>query len=138
MASFTKFNAFVNELTKGTHNFSSHTLKIMLTDTAPVATNAVKADITEISAGNGYSSGGSTATLVSNSQSSGTEKLVLSSVTYTATGQIGPFRYAVLYNSTAASGNLIGSWDYGSEVTLQNGDTFTVSLDATNGVLTIQ
>lgn len=138
MAAFNKFNKFVNDLTLGTHNFSSNTLKVMLTNTTPVATNAVKADITEISAGNGYSAGGSTAALVSNSQSSGLEKLILSSVTFTATGQIGPFEWAVLYNSTAASGNLIGFWDYGSAVTLQNGDTFTVSLDQTNGVLTLQ
>ena len=75
---------------------------------------------------------------MSSSQTAGLYTLKLNNVVFTATGAIGPFRYAVLYNSTAASGNLIGWWDYGSSVTLQNGDTLTVSFDATNGVLTIQ
>lgn len=138
MATYNKFNATVNDLASKVHNFGSDNLKIMLTNTAPVATNAVKADITEISAGNGYTAGGTQATLVSSSQTSGLYTLKLNNVVFTATGAIGPFRYAVLYNSTAASGNLIGYWDYGSSVTLQNGDTLTVSFDATNGVLTIQ
>ena len=135
MASFSKFNAFVADVANKVHNLGSDTLKVMLTNTAPVATNAVKADITEISAGNGYTAGGTAATLTSSSQSSGTYKLILVDVVFTASGSVGPFRYAVLYNSTAASGNLIGSWDYGSSITLASGDTFTVDFDATNGVL---
>jgi hypothetical protein len=138
MASFNKFNAFVADVANKVHNLGSDTLKIMLTNTAPVATNAVKADITEIGAGNGYSAGGLSVTVSSSSQSSGTYKLVPntgSQPVLSATGAVGPFRYAVLYNSTAASGNLIGWWDYGSAVTLANGDTFTVDLDGTNGIL---
>jgi hypothetical protein len=50
MATYNKFNQFVDDLAKGVHNFASHTFKVMLTNTAPVATNAVKADITEITA----------------------------------------------------------------------------------------
>lgn len=138
MASYNKFNATVNDLASKVHNLGADNLKIMLSNTAPVATNAVKTDITEISAGNGYTAGGTQATLVSSSQTAGLYTLKLNNVVFTATGAIGPFRYAVLYNSTAASGNLIGWWDYGSSVTLQNGDTLTVSFDATNGVLTIQ
>jgi hypothetical protein len=138
MASFNKFQDFVEQLGKAVHDLDgTHTLKVMLCNTAPVATNSVKADLTEISAGNGYSAGG-TATTPTWSESSGTAKLVCSDVVFTASGgTIGPFRYAVLYNDTAASDNLIGYWDYGSSITLQDGETFTVDFDATNGVLTV-
>jgi hypothetical protein len=58
---------------------------------------------------------------------------------FTASGAVGPFRYAALYNDTQASPvkPLIAWWDYGSSISLANGDTFTVAFDATNGVLTI-
>ena len=136
MASYNKFNATVADLANKVHNFGSDTFKVMLTNTAPTASNAVKADITEISAGNGYSAGGASLTLTSSSQSGGTYKYIASAATptWTATGSVGPFRYVVLYNSTAASGNLVGWWDYGSAVTLASTNTFTVSLDGTNGV----
>lgn len=136
MASFTKFNAFVADVANKVHNLGSDTLKIMLSNTLPTASNAVKADITEISAGNGYSSGGMSVTGITSTQSSGTYKLVASAdPSFTASGAVGPFQYAVLYNSTAASGNLIGWWDRGSALTLANADTFTVDLDQTNGIL---
>lgn len=109
----------------------------MLTNTAPVATNTVAGDITQISAGTGYTTGGTAATTTSSGQTSGTYKLVLADVTWTATGAMGPFRYAVLYNDTSATDPLIGYWDYGSSITSQNGETFTTDFDATSGVLTI-
>lgn len=140
MAAYNKFNITVKDLAEKKHDFSSDNLKIMLTNTAPVATNAVFGDLTEITAGNGYTAGGTQATLSSSSQTSGLYTLKLNNVVFTATGAVGPFRYAVLYNSTQTSPNkpLIGWWDYGSAVSLASGDTFTVSFDATNGVLTLQ
>ena len=137
MATFNKFQQFVADVANKVHNLGSDTLKIMLTNTAPTSANAVKADITEIAAGNGYTAGGNAAALTSSAQVSGLYKLILGNpATWTAAGgSVGPFRYAVLYNSTAAGGNLVGYWDYGSAVTLASGETFTVSLDATNGVL---
>ena len=103
---------------------------------APGASNTVKTDITEISAGNGYSAGGLAVTGVTSSQTGGTYKLVSSAdPVLTASGAVGPFQYAVLYNSTPGSGNLIGWWDRGSALTLANTDTFTVDLDQTNGIL---
>lgn len=138
MASYNKFNAFVADQNNKVHNLGSDTLKVMLTNSAPVATNAVKADITEISAGNGYSAGGATVTITSSTQSSGTYKLLpTSQPVFTASGgTIGAFRYVVLYNSTPAAGPLISWWDYGSAVTLNSGDTFTVGVDTTNGIFT--
>ena len=139
MATFNKFNSFVSDLAQKVHNLNSDTLKIMLTDSAPVATNTVKSNITEIAAGNGYTAGGAIATFVSGNDTSGLYKLILAAVSWTASGgSIAQFRYAVLYNSTAGSGNLIGFWDFGSEVNLTSGNTFTESLDQTNGVLQLQ
>jgi uncharacterized protein (DUF2252 family) len=139
MAAFNKFNSFVEALAEKKHDLGADTLKVMLTNTAPVATNAVKADLTEISAGNGYTAGGNTASVTSSAQTSGTYKLVLGDpATWTASGgSIGPFRYAVLYNDTATSDELIGWWDYGSSITLAAGESFAVDFDPTTGVLTL-
>lgn len=140
MATYTKFQAFVENLAEKVHNLGADTLKVMLCNTAPVATNSIKGDLTEISAANGYSAGGTAATISSSAQTTGTYKLVLADVVFTASGgAFGPFRYAVLYNDTPTSpaDPLIGFWDYGSAVTLADGETFTVDFDATNGVLQI-
>lgn len=141
MASFNKFNSFVEYLAEGVMNLGSDTFKVMLTNTAPTASNSVKADLTEISAGNGYTAGGNTAAITSSSQTSGTYKLVLADpATWTASGgTIGPLRYAVLYDDTPSSPAkpLIGWWDYGSSITLNAGETFTVDFDGSTGVLTI-
>ena len=112
----------------------------MLTNTAPVTTNSIKANLTEISAGNGYTAGGTAATVSSSAQTSGTYKLVLADVVFTASGgSIGPFRYAVLYNDTPTSPAkpLIAWWDYGSSLTLASGESFTVDFDASAGVMTL-
>jgi hypothetical protein len=141
MAAGTKFNKYTEDLGNAVHNHSAHTHKVMLVNTAPVVTNTVKADLTEISAVNGYTAGGNTAAVTSWSQASGTAKLTLADpTTWTAAGgSIGPFRYAVLYNDTPSSplDPLIAFWDYGSSISLNTGETFTVDFDATNGVLTI-
>jgi hypothetical protein len=138
MATFTKFNPFVEALAEKVHNLGADTLKIALTNSAPSATNSTFADITEISAGNGYTAGGTAATILSSSQTSGTYKLVLGDVVITASGgSIGPFRYVVLYNDTATNNELIAYADYGSSITLASGETFTVDFDATNGALQI-
>jgi len=143
MASFNKFNQFVEDVAKKVHNLNSDTLKIMLVSSAPSASNSVYADVSanEVASGNGYTTGGNTASFTSGAQTSGTYKLVLADPsTWTASGgSVGPFRYAVLYNSTPTSPlkPLIGWWDYGSSVTLADGEQFTVDLDQSNGVLTL-
>lgn len=139
MAAFNKYNVFVENLAEKVHNLQSDTLKVALTNTAPnAATHTVLADIAEISAGNGYTAGGNQSTQVSSSQTGGTYTLVSADpATWTAAGgSIGPFRYAVLYNATAASGPLIGWWDYGSSVTLADGETFKVDIGASTLTLT--
>ncbi len=137
MASFNKFNSFAEAVYEKVHNLGSDTIKVALTNSAPVNTNTQLSNITQIANGNGYTTGGTTATTSSSAQSSGTYKLVLADVVFTATGSMGPFRYAVLYNDTATNKELIGWYDYGSAITLANvGETFTVDFDPTNGVLT--
>ena len=139
MATFNKFNAFVENVAEKVHNLGADTLKVMLTNSAPVATNSVFADLTEIAAGNGYTAGGTAATISTSAQTSGTYKLVLADVVFTATGAVGPFRYVVLYNDTPTSpaDPLIGWYDYGSSISLANTETFTVDFDGSAGVLTL-
>lgn len=138
MATFNKFNSFVEALAEKVHNLGSDTLKVMLTNSAPSAANTVKANITEIASGNGYTAGGTQAVISASSQTSGTYKLVLADVVFTASGgSIGPFRYVVLYNDTATNDELIAYADYGSSVSLANGETFTVDFDAVNGAIQI-
>ena len=134
MATYTKFNAFVEHLAEKVHNLGSDSLIVALTNTAPSASNTVLADITEIS----YTNLSSRAlTVASSSQTSGTYKLVLNDLVLTASGSVGPFRYVVIYNDTPTSpaDPLIGYYDYGSSVSLASGETFTVDFDATNGLL---
>lgn len=138
MATFQKFHQFVEDLGKGVHNLDTGALKVMLTNTAPTSGNAVKADLTEISAGNGYTAGGSALAGVDAEQTSGTLALTATDLVFTASGgTIGPFRYAVLYNDTPTSpaDPLIGFWDYSSSVTLQDTETFTV--DFGTNILTV-
>ena len=137
MATYFKFLDYVEQVNKGVHIWSSHTFKTGLTNTAPVNTNTIYANITEISAGNGYSAGGMTLDTVTLSESSGTAKVTIADEVLTASGgSIGPFRYAPLYNDTATSpaDALVCSWDYGSSITLASGETFTKDFDATNGI----
>lgn len=137
MASFNKFNSFVEALAEKVHNLGSDTLTVALTAAAnaPVATNTVLANLTQISYTNCSSRAITTST---SSQTSGTYKLVLADLTLTASGgSVGPFRYVVIYNDTAASDELIGWYDYGSDITLASGETLTIDFDATNGVLQI-
>lgn len=138
MASFVKFNCFVEDLAEKVHNLGSDTLKVALTNTAPTAaTDTTLSNITQISNGNGYTTGGTAATTSSSAQTSGTYKLVLGDVVFTASGSMGPFRYVVLYNDTSASDSLIAYYDYGSSITLASGETFTVDFDGSAGVLTL-
>jgi len=137
MADYVKFNSFVEALAEKKHDLGSDTLKIALcaAANAPVAANGVLADLTEIDYTNCSSRD---LTVSSSAQTSGTYKLVLADLTLTASGgAVGPFRYAVIYNDTAVNKELIGFYDYGSEVTLNAADQFVIDFDASTGVLTV-
>jgi len=136
VATFNKFQCFSQDLGRGVHNLNADTLKVLLTDVAPVATNTIKANLTEIAAGNGYTAGGATVAATAYSQSSGTAKLTgANAVIAAAGGAIAQFRYAVLYNSTASGGLLIGWWDCGGEINMSSttSDQLQINWDGTNG-----
>lgn len=135
MATYTKFNSFVEALAEKSHNLGSDTLTVALcaAANAPVAGNTVLANLTQIS----YTNCSARAISISaSSQTSGTYKLVLTDLVLTASGgTVGPFRYIVIYNDTATSDELIAFYDYGSDITLQSGETFTIDFDGVNGFL---
>jgi hypothetical protein len=136
MASFNKYTAGVEPLLEAI-NAGSDTWKVALANTVNAADTSFVAGTTDLATGGGYTQGGNTAAVSSATQSAGTYKLVLSSPTaWTGSGGgFGPFRYVILYNSTNSIP--VGYWDYGSSISLAAGDTFTVTLDGTNGVFTV-
>lgn len=138
MASYNKFNAFVENLAEKVHNLGSDTLTVALcaAANAPVAGNSVLADLTQIS----YTNLSSRAiTTSASAQTSGTYKLTLTDLTLTASGAVATFRYVVIYNDTPTSpaDPLICWYDHGSDVTLASSETFTIDFDGTNGLLQI-
>lgn len=134
MAAYTKINGGENVLVKNA-NIASDSFSIALTNSVPGSTTFT-AGTTDLATGNGYTAGGAAATTVSSASTSGTTKLILNSpATWTATGAVGPFRYALLVDSTVTT--TLGYWDYGSSISLASGDTFAVTLDGTNGVFSV-
>ena len=131
MATYNKFQAWAETMVEGA-NLGSDQFVIALSNTAPVATNSVLADITQITYTNLSSRN---VTTTSSSQASGTYTLVLADLVMTATGAVGPFRYVVLFDDTVAGDPLVGWWDYGSSITMANGETFTV--DFTGAAITL-
>jgi hypothetical protein len=133
MATYNKFNVFVENEAEKVHNLGSDTLKIALSNTAPAATDTVFAPggaHPPPAAANGYTGGGHAVTITTSSQTAGTYTLAGNQVVITATaGGIGPFRYVILYNDTSAADSVIAWWDYGSSITLADGETFTVKFN---------
>jgi hypothetical protein len=134
MASYNKFNSFVEAVAEKKHDLGSDQLVVALTNVVPNATDTQLSDITEVAYTN-LSSRDITTT--SSSQSSGTYKLILQDLTLTASGSVGPFRYVVIYNDTATNDELICYADYGSSISLSNGETFTVDFDSTDGLFSL-
>lgn len=139
MAAFNKFQQFVEELAKKAHNLDTDTIRIALSNTAPAATDTVFAPggaHPPPAATNGYTTGGNTLASQDAEQTSGTLALSGADSVFTASGgNLGPFRYVILWNDTHASDGLIGYYDYGSSITLADGETFTV--DFGSSILTI-
>lgn len=135
MAGYNKFQNFVEDLGKGVHQLhaAGHTLKIYATNAAPSASlDAVKADLAEITAANGYPAGG-TDIVNDYTETTGTGSLTATDVTWTAAGgAFGPLQYVALYNDTPASplDPLISWWNYGSAVTINDGESFTTDFGA--------
>lgn len=129
MAAYNKFEAFTEHLAEQVHQLDTHTLKCYLSNTAPSASlDLVKADLAEITGGNGYTAGGHD-TQNATSRTGGTTSVTGVDITITASGgSVGPFQYVVLYNDdpTSPADPLIAWWDYGSAITLNSGESFTI------------
>lgn len=147
MAAYNKFNVFVEELAEKVHNLGADALKLMLTNTSPNAADThfdtsvdLRLEATslalDLTTANGYTAGGAAVTVTTSSQTAGTYTLAANQVVFTASGgSIGPFRYPTLYNNTggaAATRPLIGWWDYGSALTLLDGESLTVKFNNAN------
>ena len=131
-STYNKFYAFTDYLVGNVSGqsmmFGSDTFKVMLTNTAPVATNSKYADVSagELANGNGYTTGGSVS-VVSAANSSGIETVTAADVTFTASGgDLGPFQYAVFYDFTPSDKPLVCWFDYGEPITLRDQERFTV------------
>ena len=135
MATFVKINSFVEKLAEKSFNLGSDTLTIALTNTAHTSTWSQLSELTQVA----YTNLSARAlTISSSAQTTGTYKLVLADLVLTSTGgTTGPFRYVYVYDDTATNDELIAYYDYGSSITLQDGDTFTIDFDASGGFLTI-
>ena len=143
MASFNKINDFVENAVVGM-NLGTDTLTIALSNTAPASessnptadSNGILANVTQISYTNLSSRNLAN---VTSAQASGTYKLSADDLTLTASGgSVGPFQYIYIYNDTVSSpaDPLVGYYDYGSALTLNDGDSFTIDI-GTNGILTL-
>lgn len=134
MASFVKYNSFIVNLAKG--NFDLQTagsqLKVCLSNTAGdvvPADHSALSTITQIS----YTNLDLTQIDVENTASetpAGTWTVVGTDKLWTASGAVATFRYVILYDELSTTDLLIGSWDYGSGVTLASGETFTTDFGA--------
>ncbi len=138
MATFTFFHEFKKFLGDGTIDLDSHTFKAVLTNTAPtVGTDDQLADITQIANGNGYLTGGVTLASVTWTETgggTGVWRWNAADFGWTASGgSIGPFRYIVIYDDTATGDPLVGLYDYGTNLTVTDGNAFTVDIGA-NGI----
>lgn len=140
MASYNKHQDYAEQLNKAVHNWSTHTFKAVFCNTAPVATNTVLSDLTQISNGGGYTGGaggGVALDTVTLSEASGTAKVTIADEVFTATGaSVGPLRYVDIYNDSATSpaDALVCWYDYGSSITLADTETLTIDFDGTNGL----
>lgn len=132
MAAYNKFEIFVEDLAEGIHDLDTDQLTIALSNTTPLATNNVLADITEIAYTN---LSARDITLTSSVHTTGTYKIILADLVLTATGAVATFQYVVVYNDgTIGKVNPLIAWyDHGSAVTLANGETFTIDFDDTDG-----
>jgi len=136
LATYNKHNAFVEDVCEKVHNLAADAITAYLTASAnaPVATNSILANLTQISYTNLSSRVFSVTT---SAQTSGTQTYLLADLTLTASGAVATFRYAGYYNDTPTSpaDPLIGWWDYGSDVTLASGETF--AYDFTTSTFTL-
>ena len=143
MATFTKINSFVEHLAEGVHNLGADQLRLALTNDVPNVADTVLTDLSDQAGMYANLDSDPTSRNVTNitsSQASGTYTLdsTVDIVLTASGGDVGPFQYIYIYNTagTGVTDPLIGYYDYGSALTLSDGETLTVVFDAL-GILTL-
>ena len=131
MPAATKANDYVEQLSRGVHNWATHTFRFAFATGAPLSTHSVLADIGQIATAGGYTGGaggGLAADTVSLSESAGTAQVSIADEVFVASGTPNPFRGVWLYNDTPTSpaDPLVLGWDYGSSLQLADGESFTI------------
>lgn len=128
MATYIKFQPAIENLFENINSGADSWVVKLAT-----VVNSAAGTITEVTNGNGYTTGGNAATVTSSSQTAGTYTLVLASPSvWTATGAGFTFQYAVLTDST--TGTNVGYWDYGSSQAVAAGESVYVAFDPATGV----
>lgn len=134
MATFIVFHEAMNNIGKGLIDFDSQTFKAALTNVAPSqSADDEFADITEISAGNGYAAGGFTlaVTWVETGAGTGIWRFDSDNPSWTASGgDIAAHQYLVVYENTSAQKKLLGFVNMGSSAVIANGNTRTWNVAA--------
>lgn len=131
MATFNKYQPWVDALVE-VAQCATDQFVAALSNTAGDAVNT-KATLSQITQVSYTFSSTRNLTTSSSSQSGGTYALVFSNLTLTASGgAIGPFQYVVTYDDTPTSpADPLVCWhDYGSAVTVADGETFLLSMGA--------
>lgn len=136
MVSFNKINGFVEHVAEKVHNLGSDTLTFALSLAVPTLTTTAQAVLSSVSEVSYTNLSTRVVTISASSQTGGTYSLVGTDLVLTASGgAVTAFRYLFLYNDTSTSDMLIGYYDYGSSLTLN--DTETLTVDFGSSILTI-
>jgi len=128
-ATWNKFQDFSEQLVRGEHDFDANVFKVVLSNSLPLATYTQLSQISQLSTGGGYTSGGETTT-VTVSETSGTTTVSGTQLQWTGSGSgFGPVQYAVLYNESTANDLLIAWFDYNSAISVNASETFTLKFN---------
>ncbi|MGH1352122.1 MAG: hypothetical protein ACRBBN_15130 [Methyloligellaceae bacterium] len=135
---FTFTNQFHQDVHHAVHNFDTHQYNVLFTNTQPLVSDAVLADLTEITPGDGYPAGGIALTKVSSIQTAGIFRhIVQDDVASASGGPIGPFQWVALYNVTQTTPlkPVVGWWDMGQPTTILDGDDWPMNFDDVEGII---
>jgi hypothetical protein len=142
MVAAVKYNDYVEQLARGTHQWHAHTFKYAFSNVAPNAAHAVLADISQIASGGGYTGGaggGLACDSVALTETGGIASLAIADEVFTAAAGMNPFRTVALYNDTPTTpvvDPLVCAWDYGSSLALADTEVFTIDNGASVWTLT--
>lgn len=132
MPTLVPFDDFAEQSALGVHNFGTDSFLVALTNTAPnAAADDELVDITQIAAGNGYTTGGFAVANVTVSETAGDATISADDLVIAASGgTMATWRYLVLYNGTSTGDKLVGYFDAGEAISLADGASRTLQLSS--------